>query len=218
MIEKIGIIGAGQMGSGIAQVCISAGYTVFLSDVTQEALDKGLAAINHNFDRIISRNKMTLKEKTEALSHLESFVGLEGFKKCDLIIEAATENEDIKKSIFKQLVPLISPKCLLATNTSSISITTLAGVTDRPDKFMGMHFMNPVPLMQLVELIKGISTSTSTFNAVQEVVKTLGKQVAMSEDYPGFIVNRILMPMINEAIYALFEGVGRLSPLTKGCV
>jgi len=216
MIKKIGVIGAGQMGAGIAQVCAQAGYTVTISDITKPALKKGLDGIDHNFDRLIARNKLLPKDKAETLTRLHGIVGLEGFKKCDLVIEAATENEELKKAIFKELTPLISPECLLATNTSSISITTLANVTDRPDKFIGMHFMNPVPVMQLVELIKGIATSNSTFNAIQEVVKTLDKQTAVSEDYPGFIVNRILMPMINEAIYALFEGVGTIEAIDKG--
>lgn len=215
MIENIGIIGAGQMGSGIAQVCVLAGYNVFLSDVSQEALKKSLAHIDRDIERQVGRNKVLAKEKEEALSRLHSFSGFERFKNCQLIIEAATENEDIKKSIFKELTPFLDSKCLLASNTSSISITALGRVTDRPDKFMGMHFMNPVPVMQLVELIRGIATSNTTFNFIQEVVKRLGKQSAVSEDYPGFIVNRILMPMINEAVYALFESVGTIESIDK---
>ncbi|MBS0272351.1 MAG: 3-hydroxybutyryl-CoA dehydrogenase [Proteobacteria bacterium] len=216
MIEHIGVIGAGQMGSGIAHVCALSGYRVLLNDISQEALDKSLHTIDVNMDRSVARNKLTLKEKEEAVSRLQTSTKLEDFKRCDLVIETAIENEEIKKAIFKKLVPHLSADCLLATNTSSISITALGGVTDRPEKFMGMHFMNPVPVMQLVELIRGIATSNATFNAIQEVAKRLGKQVAVSEDYPGFIVNRILMPMINEAVYALFEGVGTIEAIDKG--
>ncbi len=216
MIENIGIIGAGQMGSGIAHVCILAGYKVFLSDISQEVLQKSLSVIDHSIERQVARNKLSIQEKEEALKRLQTFVELEEFKKCDLVIEAAFENEEIKKSIFKKLSPFLSPQCLVATNTSSISITALGKATDRPDKFMGMHFMNPVPIIHFVELIRGIATSQTTFNDIQEVVKRLGKQSAVSEDYPGFIVNRILMPMINEAVYALFEGVGTIEAIDKG--
>lgn len=216
MIKNIGVIGAGQMGSGIAQVCLLAGYKVFLSDASQEMLEKSLLIINRNMEKQVARGKLSPKEKDEALPRLHHFVGLDGLKTCDLVIEAATENEDIKKDIFRELTPLLSPQCLLATNTSSISITSLGGVTDRPDKFIGMHFMNPVPVMELVELIRGIGTSNSTFDSIEDVVKKLGKQSILSEDYPGFIVNRILMPMINEAVYALFEGVGTIEAIDKG--
>ncbi|MBA3813235.1 MAG: 3-hydroxybutyryl-CoA dehydrogenase [Alphaproteobacteria bacterium] len=216
MIKNIGVIGSGQMGSGIAHVGLLAGYTVFLSDTSEEILEIGLQKISQNMDRQVSRGKLSVKEKSDALAGLHHFVGLEGLKSCDLIIEAATENEEVKKEIFRKLVPFLSPHCLLATNTSSISITALGGATDRPDKFMGMHFMNPVPVMQLVELIKGIATSTATFQSIQDVVKRLGKKSVLSEDYPGFIVNRILMPMINEAVYALFEGVGTIESIDRG--
>src|SRR3990167_3355744 len=216
MIKHIGIIGAGQMGSGIAHVCLLADYTVYLSDASPKALEKSLETIHKNMEKQVARGKLSVKEKDEALSRLHHFEGLERLKKCDLVIEAATENEDLKKDIFKKLIPFLSPHCLLATNTSSISITALGGVTDRPDKFIGMHFMNPVPMMQLVELIRGLATSDATFEAAQEVVKQLRKQSVLSEDYPGFIVNRILMPMINEAIYALFEGVGTIEAIDKG--
>jgi 3-hydroxybutyryl-CoA dehydrogenase len=215
MIENIGIMGAGQMGSGIAQVCIVAGYNVFLSDLLQDALHHSLETIGHSLERQVARNKLSAKEKEEAMGRLHPFTGLEGLKTCHLVIEAVTENEDVKKSIFKELIPHLNPKCLLASNTSSISITALGRATDRPDKFMGMHFMNPVPVMQLVELIRGMATSNATFTSFQEVVKRLGKQSAVSEDYPGFIVNRILMPMINEAVYALFEGVGTIESIDK---
>ncbi|HUX79654.1 MAG TPA: 3-hydroxybutyryl-CoA dehydrogenase [Alphaproteobacteria bacterium] len=216
MIENIGIIGAGQMGGGIAHVCILAGYNVYLSDVSEEALRKGLANIDRNMERQVARNKLSVQDKEEALKRLRTGVGLEGYKKCDLVIEAVTENEEVKKATFKKVSPFLTAKCLLATNTSSIPITVLGEATDRPDKFMGMHFMNPVPVMQLVELIKGMETSNTTFNSVQEVVKRLGKQFTVSEDYPGFIVNRILMPMINEGVYALFEGVGTVEAIDKG--
>lgn len=216
MIKNIGVIGAGQMGSGIAQVCLTAGYTVFLSDTSKNVLEKSLFDINRDMEKNVARGKLSPKEKDGALENLHQFLGLEGLKTCDLVIEAATENENIKKEIFKNLTPLLSPSCLLASNTSSISITALGGVTDRPDKFMGMHFMNPVPVMQLVELIRGLATSNATFTSIQEVVKKLGKKSILSEDYPGFIVNRILMPMINEAVYALFEGVGTIEAIDKG--
>ncbi len=216
MIENIGIIGAGQMGSGIAHVCVLAGYEVFLSDISKEIVEKSFATIDHNMERQVARNKLSVEEKEEALAKLHIFVGLNGFKKCDVVIEAITENEEIKKSIFKELAPHLSSQCLLATNTSSISVTTLGRATDRPDKFIGMHFMNPVPIMQLVELIRGMETSNTTFESIREVVKRLGKKSIVSEDYPGFIVNRILMPMINEAIFALFEGVGTVEAIDKG--
>lgn len=216
MIEKIGIIGVGQMGSGIAQVCVQSGYTVYLNDVSEKKLKDSLALIDKNMERQVGRNKLIPKEKEEALERLHPTPSFDEFENCHLVIEAVTEDEEIKKATFQKLLPHLSPKCLLATNTSSISITALAGFTNRPDKFMGMHFMNPVPVMQLVELIKGIATSTSTFHSIQEVVKRLGKQFVVSEDYPGFIVNRILMPMINEGIYALFEGVGTIESIDKG--
>lgn len=216
MIKNIGVIGAGQMGSGIAHVCLLAGYDVFLSDISKKVLENSIGKIDQNMERQVARGKLLASEKDSALKKLHHFVGLEKLKTCDLVIEAATENEAIKKEIFKSVIPFLSPHCLLATNTSSISITALGGVTDRPEKFIGVHFMNPVPLMQLVELIKGISTSSATFSAIQDVIKRLGKQFVLSEDYPGFIVNRILMPMINEAVYALFEGVGTIEAIDKG--
>jgi len=216
MIKKIGVVGSGQMGSGIAHVCLLAGYDVFLSDISEEVIENSLLTLNRNLEKQVARGKLSAQEKDEALSKLHHCVGLQGLKTCDLVVEAATENEEIKKDIFRNLTPFLSPGCLLATNTSSISITALGGATDRPDKFIGMHFMNPVPVMQLVELIRGISTSNATFTAIQEVVKRLGKQFVLSDDYPGFIVNRILMPMINEAVYALFEGVGTIEAIDKG--
>jgi 3-hydroxybutyryl-CoA dehydrogenase len=216
MIKNIGIIGAGQMGSGIAHVCLLSDYAVYLSDTSLKALEKSVEKINKNIEKQVARGKLSVKEKDDALSRLHPFEGLERLKSCDLVIEAATENEDIKKDIFKKLTPFLSPHCLLATNTSSISITALGAATDRPHKFIGMHFMNPVPVMHLVEIIRGLATSDATFEIVQDVVKQLGKQSVLSEDYPGFIVNRILLPMINEAIYALFEGVGTIEAIDKG--
>lgn len=216
MIETIGVIGAGQMGKGIAHVCVLAGYTVFLSDVSKEVLQKSLSTIDRYMERQVARSKLSAKEKEEALGRLQTFTGVDRFKKCDLVIEAVTENEEIKKSLFKKLTPHLSPHCLLATNTSSLSITALGRATDRPDKFIGMHFMNPVPIMQLVELIRGIATSNPTFHSIQEVVKRLGKQSVVSEDYAGFIVNRLLMLVINEAVHALFEGLGTIEAIDKG--
>lgn len=216
MIKNIGVIGSGQMGRGIAHVCLLAGYTVFLSDTTEEVLENNLLKISQAMEKQVARGKLSAKERDDALGRLHPLVDLEGFKTCDLVIEAVTENEEIKKNIFRALMPFLPSHCIVATNTSSISITALGGVTDRPDKFLGMHFMNPVPVMELVELIRGIATSDTTFSSIQEVVKRLGKKFILSEDYPGFIVNRVLMPMINEAIYALFEGVGTVESIDKG--
>jgi 3-hydroxybutyryl-CoA dehydrogenase len=216
MIQTIGVIGAGQMGSGIAHVCALAGYKVFLNDISEKLLKKSLSGIDRAMEKQVARNKLTSKEKEEALGRLHSSMELEDFKACDLIIEAVKEDETLKKETFQKLIPHLSAQCILATNTSSISITALGGVTDRPDKFIGMHFMNPVPVMQLIEIIRGITTSNTTFHSIQDVVKRLGKQCIVSEDYPGFIVNRILMPMINEAAYAVFEGVGTIEAIDKG--
>jgi len=216
MIEKIGIIGTGQMGTGIAQACILAGYDVFLYDVSKETLQESLTSIDRALEKKVARNKLLIQDKEKAITCLKSVETLKGFKSCDLIIEAITENKETKKTLFTELTPYLSPQCLLASNTSSLSITALGHTTDRPDKFMGMHFMNPVMVMPLIELVRGIETSTATFNAIGEVVKRLGKETAVSEDYPGFIINRILMPMINEAVYALFEGVGTIEAIDKG--
>jgi 3-hydroxybutyryl-CoA dehydrogenase len=207
-IKKIGIIGAGQMGSGIAQVCAQAGYDVILSDLNEQVLEKSLAGIGRNFDRQIQKGKLSEADKATALGRIATATDLSVFADSDLVIEAATENEALKRDILKKLVPHLKPEALIATNTSSISITRLAASTDRPAKFMGMHFMNPVPVMQLVELIRGIATDEPTFNAVTELTKAIGKTAAVAEDFPAFIVNRILLPMINEAVYTLYEGVG----------
>ncbi|ANC92889.1 3-hydroxybutyryl-CoA dehydrogenase [Azospirillum humicireducens] len=207
-IKKIGIIGAGQMGSGIAQVCAQAGYDVVLSDISDAVLEKALANIGRNYDRQIQKGKLEEAEKTAALGRIVTGTDLSVFGESDLVIEAATENEALKRDLLKKLVPHLKPEALIATNTSSISITRLAAATDRPAKFMGMHFMNPVPVMQLVELIRGIATDEPTFNAIKELTAAIGKTAAVAEDFPAFIVNRILLPMINEAVYTLYEGVG----------
>jgi 3-hydroxybutyryl-CoA dehydrogenase len=207
-IKKIGIIGAGQMGSGIAQVCAQAGYDVVLSDISDAVLEKALANIGRNYDRQIQKGKLEEAEKTAALGRIVTGADLSVFGESDLVIEAATENEALKRDLLKKLVPHLKPEALIATNTSSISITRLAAATDRPAKFMGMHFMNPVPVMQLVELIRGIATDEPTFNAIKELTLAIGKTAAVAEDFPAFIVNRILLPMINEAVYTLYEGVG----------
>ncbi len=213
MIQKIGVIGAGQMGSGIAHVCAMAGFDVVMSDISAEALDKAINGIARNLDRAISKGKCTEAEKAAAISRIKTGTDLSIHGDCDLVIEAATENEEVKRQIFKALVPNLKADALIATNTSSISITRLAAVTDRPSKFMGMHFMNPVPVMQLVELIRGIATDEETFSAVREVTNKLKKTAAVAEDFPAFIVNRILLPMINEAVYTLYEGVGSVEAI-----
>ncbi len=207
-IKKIGIIGAGQMGSGIAQVCAQAGYAVIVSDISEEVIAKSLAGIGRNLDRQVQKGKLDESEKAAALARIGTATDLSVFTDADLVIEAATENETLKRDILKKLVPHLKPEALIATNTSSISITRLAAATDRPAKFMGMHFMNPVPVMQLVELIRGIATDEPTFNAIRELTEVIGKTAAVAEDFPAFIVNRILLPMINEAVYTLYEGVG----------
>ncbi|BAI76503.1 3-hydroxybutyryl-CoA dehydrogenase (plasmid) [Azospirillum sp. B510] len=207
-IKKIGIIGAGQMGSGIAQVCAQAGHDVVLSDISDAVLEKALASIGRNYDRQIQKGKLEEEAKAAALARIGTGTDLSVFGDADLVIEAATENEALKRDLLKKLVPHLKPDALIATNTSSISITRLAAATDRPAKFMGMHFMNPVPVMQLVELIRGIATDEPTFNAIKELTLAIGKTAAVAEDFPAFIVNRILLPMINEAVYTLYEGVG----------
>ncbi len=216
MIKRIGVIGAGQMGSGIAHVCALKGYDIHLADVDQAHLDKGIENIGRNMDRQISRGMIRPEDKDAALKRIVPVVDYKAFAECDLVIEAATENEAIKREIFKKVCVDLPPNVLLATNTSSISVTRLASVTDRPGKFMGMHFMNPVPLMGLVELIRGIATEEETFRTVREVVVRLDKKPVNAEDFPAFIVNRILLPMINEAVYALYEGVGNVEAIDTG--
>ena len=212
-IESVGVVGAGQMGNGIAHVFALAGYDVLMNDISAEALSAALNLIERNLGRQVSRGAISEAEKDTAMGHIKTTQTLADLGRCDLIIEAATERETIKTAIFEDLVPHLKPETILASNTSSISITRLASRTDRPEKFIGFHFMNPVPVMQLVELIRGIATDDVTFEACQEVVANLGKTSATSEDFPAFIVNRILMPMINEAVYALYEGVGSVSSI-----
>jgi len=213
MIKTIGIIGAGQMGNGIAHVCALSGYDVRLLDVNADALPKAISTITANMERQVSRGKVKAEDKDAALKRIKTSTDYAVFGDCDLVIEAATEKEAIKREVFKKLCPALKPEALIATNTSSISITRLAASTDRPQKFIGMHFMNPVPVMQLVELIRGIATAEDTFQAVKELTLKLGKTPAMAEDFPAFIVNRILLPMINEAVYTLYEGVGNVESI-----
>ena len=212
-IEKIGVVGAGQMGSGIAHVCALAGYEVVMNDVNADALKDAVSGIDKNMDRQVSKGLITAQEKADGLMRISTTLALPDLGPTDLVIEAATERETVKQAIFADLLPHLSPDTILTSNTSSISITRLASRTDRPEKFMGFHFMNPVPIMQLVELIRGIATDAPTFDACKGVVDRLGKTSATAEDFPGFIVNRILMPMINEAVYALYEGVGNVQSI-----
>lgn len=207
-INSVGIIGAGQMGNGIAHVFAIAGFDVLLNDISAEALNKALETIRGNLARQVGRDRITQAAMDGALKRIKTTEKLPDLGKCDLVIEAATEREAIKVAIFEDLVPHLRPETILTSNTSSISITRLASRTDRPERFMGFHFMNPVPVMELVELIRGIATNEETYAALKEVVERLGKVPAAAEDFPAFIVNRILMPMINEAIYTLYEGVG----------
>ncbi len=213
MIKTIGIIGAGQMGNGIAHVAALAGYDVKLLDIGEEELERALATISHNMDRQIRRGVITGEDKEKALRRIETGLDYGMFEDCDIVIEAATENEEIKREVFKKLVPHLKDEALVATNTSSLSITRLAVITDRPERFIGMHFMNPVPMMDLVELIRGLATSDETFETVRALAEDLGKTVAVAEDFPAFIVNRILLPMINEAVYTLYEGVGTVEAI-----
>ncbi len=216
MIENVGIIGAGQMGGGIAHVVSLSGRKVYLLDIDQGLLTGSIQTIEKNMARQASRGKVSEDDVTAALSRIETGTDYSGFSNCDIVIEAATENEDVKRKIFEEILGFLSDHTLLATNTSSISITRLASTTDRPEKFIGMHFFNPVPVMQLVELIKGIATSQETFKTVKALSESLGKTVAEAEDFPAFIVNRILVPMINEAVYAVYEGVGTVSSVDIG--
>mgnify|MGYP002630662726 FL=1 len=212
-LKSVGVIGAGQMGSGIAQVFAMAGFQVVLNDVRQKQLDQAMGLIERNIERQVAKGKTTPGEKSAALDLIKPALDLEFVGQCDLVIEAATERETAKQAIFEALAPHLAPHTILTSNTSSISITRLAARTDRPEKFMGFHFMNPVPVMQLVELIRGIATDEPTYASCLAVVNKLGKTAAMSEDFPAFIVNRILMPMINEAVYTLYEGVGNVASI-----
>ncbi|MEM7599423.1 MAG: 3-hydroxybutyryl-CoA dehydrogenase [Pseudomonadota bacterium] len=212
-IATVGVVGAGQMGNGIAHVMATAGYQVLLNDVNQDALDKGVATIRGNMERQVVRDKMAEADMEAALRRITPTLTLSDVGGTDLVIEAATERETVKTAIFEDLLPHLKPDTILTSNTSSISITRLASGTDRPEKFMGFHFMNPVPVMQLVELIRGIATDQDTYDACHAVVAALGKTAASAEDFPAFIVNRILMPMINEAVYTLYEGVGNVTSI-----
>ena len=212
-IKSVGIIGAGQMGNGIAHVFAVAGYDVRLSDISDEQLEQARESIGANLDRQVEHEKISSDDKAAALARITMGTGLELFGDCDLVIESVVENEEVKRGVLKQLCPLLKPEAIICSNTSSISITRLASVTDRPGRFMGMHFMNPVPVMQLVELIRGIATDEDTFKAIKALVEVLGKTPASAEDFPAFMVNRILMPMINEAIYTLYEGVGSVKSI-----
>lgn len=212
-IQSIGVVGAGQMGNGIAHVTALAGYDVMLSDISDETLTKAMEIMAGNMDRQVSREKITAAERDDALARITTTKTLSDLGQCDLIIESATERETVKQAIFEDLLPHLKPDTILTSNTSSISITRLASRTDRPEKFMGFHFMNPVPVMQLVELIRGIATDEATYKACKEVVDRLNKTAASAEDFPAFIVNRILMPMINEAVYTLYEGVGNVKSI-----
>ncbi|MGR3270847.1 3-hydroxybutyryl-CoA dehydrogenase [Thalassococcus profundi] len=214
-IKSVGVVGAGQMGNGIAHVMALSGYDVQLNDVNQEALDKALSVIERNLDRQVSREKITQADKEAAMGRVSTTLEISELGQADLVIEAATEREEVKHKIFESLVPHLKPETILTSNTSSISITRLASRTDRPEKFMGFHFMNPVPVMQLVELIRGIATDGDTYDACHAVVEKLGKTAASAEDFPAFIVNRILMPMINEAVYTLYEGVGNVRSIDE---
>lgn len=212
-IQTIGIVGAGQMGNGIAHVMALAGYDVKLTDVSEDALRKAIEVIDGNLERQVKREKVTAEDKAAAMGRIQTTTTLSDLGASDLIIEAATERETVKQAIFEDLIPHLKPETILTSNTSSISITRLASRTDQPEKFMGFHFMNPVPVMQLVELIRGIATDEETFKACAEVVEKLNKTAASAEDFPAFIVNRILMPMINEAVYTLYEGVGSVKSI-----
>jgi 3-hydroxybutyryl-CoA dehydrogenase len=212
-VRKIGVVGAGQMGSGIAHVCALAGFHVLINDVAPDRVTQGLATINGNLARQVSRQRISEEQRDAAIKRISAAKSLEELGDCDLVIEAATEKEDVKRDIFKKLVPQLKSDAIIASNTSSISITRLAAATDRPDRFIGMHFMNPVPVMALVELIRGIATDEKTFATVRNLALRMGKKPVAAEDFPAFIVNRILLPMINEAVYTLYEGVGSVDAI-----
>jgi 3-hydroxybutyryl-CoA dehydrogenase len=212
-IKTVGVIGAGQMGNGIAHVCALAGLDVRLNDISEERITAGLATINGNMSRQVSKGAITDAERQAALGRIRPAAAYQDFAECDIVIEAATENEALKKKIFDALHPVLRPEVMIASNTSSISITRLAAATDRPERFIGIHFMNPVPVMQLVELIRGIATGDPTFESAKQFIARLGKTATVAEDFPAFIVNRILLPMINEAIYVLYEGVGSVDSI-----
>jgi 3-hydroxybutyryl-CoA dehydrogenase len=212
-IQKIGVIGAGQMGNGIAHVCAIAGYDVLLYDVSPDRIKSALATINGNMARQLSKGTIKEDERKAALAHIRPAERMADLADCDFVIESASEKEEVKRKIFTELSPVLKPEAAIATNTSSISITRLAASTNRPERFIGIHFMNPVPLMELVELVRGIATGEETFELAKAFVTKLGKTYAVAEDFPAFMVNRILLPMINEAIYTLYEGVGSVEAI-----
>ncbi len=212
-IKTVGVIGSGQMGNGIAHVAALAGFDVVLNDVSADRLKSAMATINGNLSRQVAKKTITEEAHKTALARITSTDSLDGLANCDLVIETAVEKEDVKRKIFHELCGILKPEAIIASNTSSISITRLAASTDRPERFIGIHFMNPVPVMELAELIRGIATDDATFEAAREFVTRMGKQIAVSEDFPAFIVNRILLPMINEAIYTLYEGVGNVEAI-----
>ncbi|MEQ3745649.1 MAG: 3-hydroxybutyryl-CoA dehydrogenase [Henriciella sp.] len=212
-IKTIGVVGAGQMGNGIAHVCALAGYDVLMNDISQDALDKGIATIEKNMTRQVSRDMISVDEMKAAQARIQTSTDSARFDVADLAIEAATENREIKEQIFAGLCKVVPAHAILATNTSSISVTRLASTTDRPERFIGLHFMNPVPLMKLMEIIRGLATDDATYQAAIEFAERLGKTTTNAEDYPAFIVNRVLVPMINEAVYALYEGVGTVESI-----
>ncbi|MGN6749150.1 MAG: 3-hydroxybutyryl-CoA dehydrogenase [Xanthobacteraceae bacterium] len=211
--RKIGVIGAGQMGNGIAHVCALSGFHVLLNDVVADRITEGLATISGNLARQVSRQRISDEERQAAIKRISPATSIDDLGDCDLVIESATEQEEVKRKIFAALCPALKPEAIVGSNTSSISITRLAAATDRPERFIGIHFMNPVPLMELVEVIRGIATGDATFDATKQFIAKLGKQIAVAEDFPAFIVNRILLPMINEAIYTLYEGVGNVESI-----
>lgn len=212
-IKTVGVIGSGQMGNGIAHVAALAGYDVILNDISADRLKSAMATINGNLTRQVSKKIITEDARKQALDRIKSAETVDGLATCDLVIESAIEKEEAKRKIFQQVCAVLKPDAIVGSNTSSISITRLAASTDRPERFIGIHFMNPVPVMELVELIRGIATDDATFDAAKAFVTKLGKQIAVSEDFPAFIVNRILLPMINEAIYTLYEGVGNVEAI-----
>ncbi|MBI1188897.1 MAG: 3-hydroxybutyryl-CoA dehydrogenase [Alphaproteobacteria bacterium] len=214
-IRTVGVVGAGQMGNGIAHVCALAGYDVLLNDAAEGAIDQAIETIEHNMHRQVGRGFIKDDDMRAAMGRIKRAPSLKDFGACDMAIESAIENEDVKKKIFADLSPVLGANAILATNTSSISITRLAATTDRPDKFIGVHFMNPAPVMKLVELVRGLATSQDTYNTSLRFVESLGKTIANAEDFPAFIVNRVLVPMINEAVYTLYEGVGSVEAIDK---
>ena len=214
-MKKIGVVGAGQMGNGIAHVCALAGFDVYLMDADRDHIERAREIIDNNLRRQVGRKKITDADREAALEKIVAGTEMDGFNDCDLVIEAVSEDEEVKKQVYAALCPVLREDAIIATNTSSISITRLAAQTDRPGRFLGMHFMNPVPVMELVELIRGIATEPDIFDAVRELTQALGKKSVSAEDFPAFIVNRILLPMINEAVYTLYEGVGSVAAIDE---